>query len=316
MRETRIMAYQAVFKRYEMKYMMTRRQKKAVLEAMLPYMKLDEFGHTTIRNVYFDTDNYILVRHSIEKPVYKEKLRIRSYKQAGAQDKVFIELKKKYDDVVYKRRESLSQLETLEWLVSGTPFPKATQIGNEIDYFFRLYQTLKPKVFLSYEREAFYAHVRPGEICQPGLTDARRASSESLAGSNAHVRPGEICQPGLTDARRASSESLAGSNAHVRPGEICQPGLTGSSDFRVTFDENILARQEELSLSKEVWGEPLIGEDKVLMEIKTSGGIPLWMTHVLAREKIYKTSFSKYGTAYEKMICGHQTEKTGRISIA
>ena len=316
MRETRIMAYQAVFKRYEMKYMMTRRQKKAVLEAMLPYMKLDEFGHTTIRNVYFDTDNYILVRHSIEKPVYKEKLRIRSYKQAGAQDKVFIELKKKYDDVVYKRRESLSQLETLEWLVSGTPFPKATQIGNEIDYFFRLYQTLKPKVFLSYEREAFYAHVRPGEICQPGLTDARRASSESLLGSNAHVRPGEICQPGLTDARRASSESLLGSNAHVRPGEICQPGLTGSSDFRVTFDENILARQEELSLSKEVWGEPLIDEDKVLMEIKTSGGIPLWMTHVLAREKIYKTSFSKYGTAYEKMICGHQTEKTGRISIA
>ncbi len=316
MRETRIMAYQAVFKRYEMKYMMTRRQKKAVLEAMLPYMKLDEFGHTTIRNVYFDTDNYILVRHSIEKPVYKEKLRIRSYKQAGAQDKVFIELKKKYDDVVYKRRESLSQLETLEWLVSGTPFPKATQIGNEIDYFFRLYQTLKPKVFLSYEREAFYAHVRPGEICQPGLTDARRASSESLLGSNAHVRPGEICQPGLTDARRASSESLLGSNVHVRPGEICQPGLTGSSDFRVTFDENILARQEELSLSKEVWGEPLIDEDKVLMEIKTSGGIPLWMTHVLAREKIYKTSFSKYGTAYEKMICGHQTEKTGRISIA
>ncbi len=287
MRETRIMAYQAVFKRYEMKYMMTRRQKKAVLEAMLPYMKLDEFGHTTIRNVYFDTDNYILVRHSIEKPVYKEKLRIRSYKQAGAQDKVFIELKKKYDDVVYKRRESLSQLETLEWLVSGTPFPKATQIGNEIDYFFRLYQTLKPKVFLSYEREAFYAHVRPGEICQPGLTDARRASSESLLGSNAHVRPGEICQPELTD-----------------------------SDFRVTFDENIRARQEELSLSRDVWGEPLIGEDKVLMEIKTSGGIPLWMTHVLAREKIYKTSFSKYGTAYEKMICGHQTEKTGRISIA
>ncbi len=288
MRETRIMAYQAVFKRYEMKYMMTRRQKKAVLEAMLPYMKLDEFGHTTIRNVYFDTDNYILVRRSIEKPVYKEKFRIRSYKQAGAQDKVFIELKKKYDDVVYKRRESLSQLETLEWLVSGTPFPKATQIGNEIDYFFRLYQTLKPKVFLSYEREAFYAHVRPGEICQPGLTDARRASSESLLGSN----------------------------VHVRPGEICQPGLTGSSDFRVTFDENILARQEELSLSKEVWSEPLIDEDKVLMEIKTSGGIPLWMTHVLAREKIYKTSFSKYGTAYEKMICGHQTEKTGRISIA
>lgn len=248
------MAYQAVFKRYEMKYLMTKNQRKAVLEAMLPYMKLDEFGHTTIRNVYFDTDNYRLVRRSIEKPVYKEKLRIRSYKQAEPQDKVFIELKKKYDDVVYKRRESLSQLETLEWLVRGTSFPKAspsdraTQIGNEINYFFRFYQTLKPKVFLSYEREAFYA-------------------------------------------------------------------LDGS-DFRVTFDENILARQDELSLSQEVWGERLINEGSVLMEIKTSGGIPLWMTHALTQEKIFKTSFSKYGTAYEKMICGQQTETAGKIFIA
>ena len=133
------MAYQAVFKRYEMKYKMTRKQQAAVLEAMLPHMRLDDFGHTTIRNIYFDTDTYRLVRRSIEKPVYKEKLRIRSYRQVSAQDKVFIELKKKYDDVVYKRRESLSQIETLEWLVKGTPFPKATQIGNEFDYFFSFY---------------------------------------------------------------------------------------------------------------------------------------------------------------------------------
>ncbi|MDE6620055.1 MAG: polyphosphate polymerase domain-containing protein [Lachnospiraceae bacterium] len=242
------MAYQAVFKRYEMKYMMTRKQWRAVLEAMLPYMKLDDFGHTTIRNVYFDTDSYRLVRRSIEKPVYKEKFRIRSYKQAEAQDEVFIELKKKYQDVVYKRRESLTQLETLEWLVRDTPFPKATQIGNEIDYFFQVYETLKPKVFLSYEREAFYA-------------------------------------------------------------------LDGS-DFRVTFDENILARQEELSLSREVWGERLIGEEQVLMEIKTPASIPLWMTHVLAQEKLYKTSFSKYGTAYEKIICGQQAETERKVFIA
>ena len=80
------------------------------------------------------------------------------------------------------------------------------------------------------------------------------------------------------------------------------------SDFRVTFDENILARQEELSLSRDVWGERLIGENQVLMEIKTSGGIPLWMTKVLTQERIYKTSFSKYGTAYEKMICGKEEE--------
>lgn len=239
------MAYQTVFKRYEMKYMMTRQQKRKVLEAMFPYMKLDNYGHTTIRNVYFDTDNYRLVRRSIEKPVYKEKLRIRSYEQAQPQDKVFIELKKKYDDVVYKRREVLTQLETLEWLARETSFPKNTQIGNEIDYFFKFYQTLKPKVFLSYERDAFY----------------------SLDGS----------------------------------------------DFRVTFDENILARQKELSLSEDVWGESLIDDDQVLMEIKTSGGIPLWMTRVLTQEKLYKTSFSKYGTAYQKMIFGKDKNKSIKI---
>jgi hypothetical protein len=228
------MAYQAVFKRYEMKYMMTKKQQKAVLEAMLPHMRLDDFGHTVIRNIYFDTDNYRLVRQSIQKPIYKEKLRIRSYKQVGENDKVFVELKKKYDDVVYKRRESITLLATQNWLNLGTTFPKQTQIGKEIDYFFDYYETLAPKVFLSYEREAFY----------------------SLDGS----------------------------------------------DFRVTFDENILARQEELSLSCDVWGEKLIDDNMVLMEIKTSGGIPLWMTRVLSQQKIYKISFSKIGTAYETMI--------------
>lgn len=232
------MAYQAVFKRYEMKYMMTRRQQKAVLEAMLPYMRLDKFGHTQIRNVYFDTENYRLVRRSIEKPSYKEKLRIRSYEKVKAQDKIFVELKKKYDDIVYKRRESLLYMDLSAWLEkgNGVPFPVDTQIGREIAYFFTYYQTIEAKVFLSYEREAFYA-------------------------------------------------------------------LDGS-DFRVTFDENILARREELSLSEEIWGERLIDQDCVLMEIKTSGGVPLWMTRVLTQERIYKTSFSKYGTAYLNLIYG------------
>jgi hypothetical protein len=228
------MAYQAVFKRYELKYLMTKKQQKAVLEAMLPYMKLDDFGHTTIRNIYFDTDSYRLARRSIEKPIYKEKLRIRSYKQATDIDKVFVELKKKYDEVVYKRRESITLNDMENWLGNGTSFPNKTQIGREIDYFFEYYKTLAPKVFLSYEREAFY----------------------SIDGS----------------------------------------------DFRVTFDENILARMEELSLASDVWGEKLIDDNMVLMEIKTSGGIPLWMTKVLTQQKIYKTSFSKYGTAYENMI--------------
>ena len=73
-------------------------------------------------------------------------------------------------------------------------------------------------------------------------------------------------------------------------------------DFRVTFDDHILCRQEELSLEADIWGTSLLEEGMTLMEIKCAGGIPLWMTQVLSREHIYKTSFSKYGTAYETVI--------------
>lgn len=110
------MAYQTVFKRFELKFMLTQEQKKRVLEAMAPYMALDEYGRTTIRNIYYDTDSYRLVRRSIEKPVYKEKLRIRSYNKAEPDGTVFVELKKKFQDVVYKRRVSLSEVAAMEWI--------------------------------------------------------------------------------------------------------------------------------------------------------------------------------------------------------
>lgn len=235
------MAFQTVFKRYELKYMLTLEQKAKVLAAMEPYMKLDKYGRTTIRNIYYDTDTYLLIRRSIEKPAYKEKLRIRSYSKADADSTVFVELKKKYKSVVYKRRISLPEEEAMEWISGERHCHKHTQIANEIDYFLDYYRTLHPAVFLSYEREAFYA--RDG------------------------------------------------------------------SDFRVTFDDNILCRQEDLSLESEVYGTPILSEGKVLMEIKCSGGIPLWMVHVLSEEHIYKTSFSKYGTAYRTMIFPQLCEK-------
>lgn len=226
--------YQAVFKRYELKYMLTLAQKQAVLEAVAPYMELDQYGRATIRNIYYDTDSYRLIRHSIEKPAYKEKLRIRSYSRAKPESTVFVELKKKYRSVVYKRRVSLPEEEALAWISGAHHCEDDSQISREIDYFLRYYQTLHPAVFLSYEREAYY----------------------------------------------------------------CRDG----SDFRVTFDDHILARQEDLSLGSEVYGTPLLPEGMVLMELKCSGGIPLWMVEILSREHIYKTSFSKYGTAYQTLI--------------
>ena len=150
------MGFQTVFKRYEIKYMLTQEQKQKVLKAMEHYMALDGYGRTTIRNLYFDTDNYRLIRRSIDKPAYKEKLRVRSYTQADADRTVFVELKKKYQSVVYKRRIALPEFEAMRWLAGEHPCPKDTQISREVDYFLSYYQTLRPVVFLSYEREAYY----------------------------------------------------------------------------------------------------------------------------------------------------------------
>ena len=80
------MGVQMTFKRYELKYMLTRRQVALLRQAMREHMALDHFGHSTIRNIYLDTDNYRLIRRSIEKPQYKEKLRVRAYCKAGKDD--------------------------------------------------------------------------------------------------------------------------------------------------------------------------------------------------------------------------------------
>lgn len=85
------------------------------------------------------------------------------------------------------------------------------------------------------------------------------------------------------------------------------------SDFRITFDDNILCREEDLSLLSEVYGTPILPEGKVMMELKCSGGLPLWMTEVLSREKIYKTSFSKYGTAYQNIIYNRLREEKPHV---
>ena len=74
------------------------------------------------------------------------------------------------------------------------------------------------------------------------------------------------------------------------------------SDFLVTFYENILYRRNDFSLVSDIYGLSLLGNDHTLMEIKTSGGIPLWMSEVLTKQHLYKTSFSKYGSAYQRIL--------------
>lgn len=224
------MAYQAVFKRYEMKYLLTEAQKQAVLAAMEGHMALDKYGRTTIRNIYFDTDNYRLIRRSLERPVYKEKLRIRSYCRADATTPVFVELKKKFEGVVYKRRVALPEADAMGWICQRQETAREDQITREICYFMDYYGALHPTVYLCYDRMAYYA--------------------------------------------------------------------TDCTDLRLTLDDTILYRREALSLTEAPYGTPLLPEGLTLMEIKSPGSIPLWLTQTLTENKIFKTSFSKYGAAY------------------
>lgn len=148
------MAIQCCFERYEKKYCLTLSQQRFLLERMTPYMKKDAYGEYTICNIYYDTDDYRLIRASLEKPVYKEKLRVRSYGVPQADGRVFVELKKKFDGVVYKRRITMD-IQNVEPFLSGElPGENFGQIGREIGYFQSFYQTV-PKVFIGYDRLAF-----------------------------------------------------------------------------------------------------------------------------------------------------------------
>ncbi len=146
---------QMVFKRYEIKYQLSDEQRARLERVMSQHMVPDEHGVSTVRNIYYDTPTRLLARRSAEHPHYKEKLRIRSYEPAGGETPVFLELKKKCDGIVYKRRCTLTLREAHE-LLMGRREPQ-TQIEREIAFSASRYEGLVPAMFVAYDREAFYA---------------------------------------------------------------------------------------------------------------------------------------------------------------
>ncbi len=146
-------------KRYEKKYLITKRQYLELQEKMKGVIQKDKYSDTTICNIYYDTSNFKLIRKSLEKPEYKEKFRIRSYGVANDDTKIFAEIKKKYEGVVYKRRVSYEHSILMNSTVKElkkVSNEKDKQILDEINYLFKVYKGLKPKMFISYEREAFF----------------------------------------------------------------------------------------------------------------------------------------------------------------
>lgn len=236
-----------VFQRVEKKYPITLERRDAFLAEIRDRLEPDAYGKSTVCSLYLDTPDRRIIRESVDakgfdKPAYREKLRLRSYGTPDPDTRVFLEIKKKYKGVVYKRRVVLPHQKAVDYLAGGEK-PLASQIMDEIDWAFRFYETLRPSMLIACEREAYTLKENPR--------------------------------------------------------------------LRITFDTSVRYRETDLDLSKGHEGILLLPEDRVLMEVKTEGAMPLWLAHALDRHAIYPGSFSKYGTAYLKTLRESRNNKEG-----
>lgn len=157
-----------VFNRYEKKYMVNQETYEELNRRLKEFMEPDAFskdgGFYSICNLYYDTDTDELIRHSLQKPVYKEKLRLRSYGVPGEESEAFVEIKKKYKGIVNKRRTTMTLKEAVDYLDHGI-VPAGDRINRqvlrEIDYF-KAHYSLVPKVYISYDRRAYFGREDSG----------------------------------------------------------------------------------------------------------------------------------------------------------
>lgn len=149
------------FRRREIKYLLDEEKYFKLTDMLKDRLIEDEHGRSAVCNIYYDTPDYRIIRESLEKPVYKEKLRLRSYGTPDDDTSVFVELKKKYKGIVYKRREEMTFAQSEIYLNDGVAPGKKTQIMREIDYFIQYYSELAPSMYISYDREAYYSNENP-----------------------------------------------------------------------------------------------------------------------------------------------------------
>lgn len=228
-----------VFNRFENKYLLDRRTLTHVLDVLEQHMEPDAHnaGRKTypICNLYFDTADDYLIRTSLARPAYKEKLRLRTYGVPAPGDTAYLEIKKKVNGMVGKRRTAIPVEQGVRFVELGGRAVAAPgmnpQVLRELAAMVRRFD-LQPRVYIAYDRLAYFEH--------------------------------------------------------------------GNPDLRISFDRSIRTRRCDLRLESGDYGEMLLPDGVWLMEIKTASAMPLWLTHLLAREHIRRQSFSKYGTEYKK----------------
>lgn len=236
-----------VFSRKEEKYIISKSIYEEIIKECGEKVIADDYSKDNsfyqICNIYYDTQDNNLIRTSLQKPQYKEKIRLRSYGTPNQNSKVFLEIKKKYKGCVNKRRTTFNLKEAYRFANTGTISEikdyMNNQIINELSYAIKIYKII-PKVYLAYKRQAFLGANNP--------------------------------------------------------------------EFRLTFDKDIIARRSDISLENGIFGERVITEDKMIMEVKYNERMPLWFIEILRHNNLQKTSFSKYGTEYTNYIKNKSAE--------
>jgi SPX domain protein involved in polyphosphate accumulation len=199
--------FKDVFERNETKFLLNEMQYRELRKRLETIAEVDSYGETSILNIYFDTPEFELIERSLEKPVYKEKLRLRTYGTPGDDTSAFIEIKKKYKGVVYKRRISMPYSEALNYLTRGKRPKETGQITREIDYFLHYYKGIRPAMAISYDRIAM-AGISDPELRITFDTNIRwRTDHLSLKNGN---RGKDILLPGqhLMELKIAGAMSL------------------------------------------------------------------------------------------------------------
>ena len=143
-----------VFRRTEIKYVITENQYQKLMDLVEPYLMKDKYFKGTNMSVYYDSDSRYLAIHSLEKPLYKEKIRLRSYEVPTLDSTVFLEIKKKYKGIGSKRRIPVKLRDFYEYEKTGKLETNNAYIKQELDECFKRYN-LKPIMFLAYDRTSY-----------------------------------------------------------------------------------------------------------------------------------------------------------------
>ncbi|AXQ79004.1 polyphosphate polymerase domain-containing protein [Streptococcus chenjunshii] len=235
--------FETSFKRIETKYIVAAEELSALLADLKEYLAEDDFPRSTITNIYFDNQDFQVIRDSIDRKNGREKVRMRTYvAHPTANSRVFLELKKKDKEGVGHKYRIASDLQSVLQFMENGRTTNATvddkELIDELTSLKKRYTALSPKMYIYYERYSL-------------------KEKHSLEGYP-------------------------------------------QTKVRVTIDQNLIYRDYDVTMLEDRYGRDLVGEGKVIMEIKAPGEQPVWLQEIIKKYELEPTSFSKYGTAYRK----------------